>query len=122
MNQFPPVMMIPEQIAPRHILIDGARVAYGVHGTGEPVVLIHGTPSLSYIWRNVMPGLVAAGYKVHLFDLLGYGLSERPRDPVVDTSMTAQTGVLRALLDHWSLESTHLIVQFWWRHCTAVWD
>ncbi|MGB0508038.1 MAG: alpha/beta fold hydrolase, partial [Pikeienuella sp.] len=102
--------LTPEQIVPDHILINGSRVAHGVHGTGEPVVLIHGTPSSSYIWRNVMPGLFAAGYKVHLFDLLGYGLSERPRDPEIDTSMTAQTAVLRRLLDHWGLESTHLIV------------
>ena len=58
-----------------HTLINDTRIAYGVHGSGEPVVLIHGTPSSSYIWRNVMPHLVAAGYQVHVFDLLGYGLS-----------------------------------------------
>ncbi|MEH6739629.1 MAG: alpha/beta fold hydrolase, partial [Sulfitobacter sp.] len=63
-----------------HTLINNTRIAHGVHGAGEPVVLIHGTPSSSYIWRNVMPHLVTAGYQVHVFDLLGYGLSERPWD------------------------------------------
>lgn len=59
-------------------LIAGYRIAHGTHGDGEPVVLIHGTPSSSYIWRHVVPELVEAGHRVHLFDLLGFGLSERP--------------------------------------------
>lgn len=71
------------------------RIAHGTHGDGEPVVLIHGTPSSSYIWRNVVPELVEVGYRVHLFDLLGYGLSERPWDPAVDTSVSGQVPILK---------------------------
>jgi len=96
-------------IATDNVLINGTRIAHGVHGIGEPVVLIHGTPSSSYIWRNVMPPLVNAGFKVHVFDLLGYGLSERPWNPMTDTSMTAQVPVLEGLLDHWGLDTFHLV-------------
>ncbi len=96
-------------IATDNILINGTRIAHGVHGTGEPVVLVHGTPSSSYIWRNIMPSLVNAGFKVHVFDLLGYGLSERPWNPKTDTSMTAQVPILEGLLDHWGLDSIHLV-------------
>lgn len=103
-------VLSPREIAPEQALIGGHRVAYGVHGAGAPVVLIHGTPSSSYIWRNVLPGLVANGYQAHVFDLLGYGLSERPRDPAVDTSITAQVGVLQELLDLWGVERTHFVV------------
>lgn len=92
-----------------HAVIGGHRVAYGVHGAGEPVVLVHGTPSSSYIWRNVVPRLVDAGYRVHVFDLLGYGLSERPWDPAVDTSITGNVAVLDGLLDLWGLDSFHLV-------------
>ncbi|MEH6523314.1 alpha/beta fold hydrolase [Sulfitobacter sp.] len=92
-----------------HTLINNTRIAHGVHGAGEPVVLIHGTPSSSYIWRNVMPHLVAAGYQVHVFDLLGYGLSERPWDTNIDTSMTAQVPILEGLLDLWELDTFHLV-------------
>lgn len=42
----------------RHILINDARIAHGVYGDGEPVVLIHGTPSSSYIWRRTLPALL----------------------------------------------------------------
>ena len=90
-------------------LINGMRIAHGTHGEGAPVVLIHGTPSSSYIWRNILPSLVAAGFKVHVFDLLGYGLSERPRDPATDTSVTGQVPVLEGLLEVWRLTDFHLI-------------
>ena len=49
-----------------HAVIGGHRVAYGVHGAGEPVVLVHGTPSSSYIWRNVVPRLVDALSLIHI--------------------------------------------------------
>ncbi|KAF7558356.1 hypothetical protein G7046_g5794 [Stylonectria norvegica] len=98
-----------QPIATENALINGNRIAYGVYGAGEPVVLIHGTPSSSLIWRNIVPQLVKAGYKVHVFDLLGYGLSERPWDVSVDTSMTGQVAILESLLAYWKLDSTHVV-------------
>ncbi|WP_434053171.1 MAG: alpha/beta hydrolase [Roseibium sp.] len=92
-----------------HALIDNTRIAHGVHGNGEPVILIHGTPSSSHIWRNIVPPLVAAGHKVHVYDLLGFGLSERPWNPEVDTSVTGQVPILEGLLRHWKLDEFHLI-------------
>lgn len=87
----------------RHCIVDGYRIAYGVHGDGPPAVLIHGTPSSSHIWRNIVPTLTAAGRRVYVYDLLGYGSSERPWDPRVDTSVSGQVGILLSLLDHWGL-------------------
>ena len=73
-------------LTPDNVIIDGQRIAYGVYGAGIPVLLVHGTPSYSYIWRDVLPGLVDAGYRVFVYDLLGYGHSERPWDESIDTS------------------------------------
>lgn len=92
-----------------HALINNTRIAHGVHGEGETVVLIHGTPSSSYIWRNVVPPLVEAGNKVHVYDLLGFGLSERPWDPGIDTSVTGQVPILEGLLEHWTVRDFHLV-------------
>lgn len=92
-----------------HVLINDVRIAYGVYGEGAPVVLIHGTPSSSYIWRNVLPSLVDAGYRVHVYDLLGFGLSERPWDPECDTSVTGQVPVLEGLMAHWGLQRAHIV-------------
>ncbi|MFS4490160.1 alpha/beta fold hydrolase [Dietzia kunjamensis] len=102
-------------IVDRHAVIDGHRISFGVHGEGEPVVLLHGTPSSSYIWRDVVPVLTEAGYRVHVFDLLGYGLSERPRNPDVDTSITGQVAVLEGLLG--SGDSTR---STWWPTTSAA--
>lgn len=92
-----------------HALINGVRIAHGVHGQGEPVVLVHGTPSSSYIWRNVLPPLVEAGYRVHVYDLLGYGLSERPWSDTVDTSVAGQVPILEGLMTLWGLDQAHIV-------------
>lgn len=97
------------ELVNENAIVAGYRIAHGTHGDGEPVVLIHGTPSSSLIWRNVIPRLVEAGYSVHLFDLLGYGLSERPWDPAVDTSVSGQVLILEGLLSAWSLEQSHIV-------------
>jgi pimeloyl-ACP methyl ester carboxylesterase len=88
-------------------LINGWRIATGRHGEGLPVLLLHGTPAHSIIWRNVVPHLTAAGMQVHLFDLLGFGASERPLQ--ADTSVAAQSRLIGDLLDHWGLERVHLV-------------
>lgn len=78
----------------------GGTVAYEVLGDGAPVVLVHGTPSWSYLWRKVASEL-ALRFTVHVCDLLGYGTSEK-RDGQ-DVSIAAQTRMLTELLDAWGL-------------------
>lgn len=97
------------KLVPENLIVDGNRIAYGVHGDGEPIILIHGTPFFSHIWRRVLPNLVAAGFRVHVFDLLGFGHSERPQDPAVDTSVSAQLPVLLDLMRHWQLQRSHIV-------------
>jgi pimeloyl-ACP methyl ester carboxylesterase len=50
-----------------------------VFGDGPPVVLVHGTPGRSVLWRKVVP-VLAERHAVHVFDLLGFGESERRED------------------------------------------
>ena len=96
-------------LANENALIGGHRIACAAMGHGAPVVLIHGTPSSSFIWRHVAPRLVAAGHRVHLFDLLGYGASERPADPAVDTSVSGQVPILEGLMAHWGLARADIV-------------
>jgi pimeloyl-ACP methyl ester carboxylesterase len=91
----------------RHVLVDGVRLAYRDRGDGEPVVFVHGTPSLSFEWRDVVPRVEQAGYRVITYDLLGFGDSERPVDR--DTSVGAQTELLAALLDTLGVDRANLI-------------
>jgi len=99
-------MTSQEPLLNGHAVISGHRIATGIHGGGTPLVLVHGTPAYAIIWRELVPLFVGAGFHVHLYDLLGFGASERPVD--ADTSMAAQVTLLAALLDHWQLPTTHL--------------
>ena len=63
-----------------------------------PVALIQGMPSHAYIWRNVAPRFVAAGYRVFKDDLPGFGASERPLS--ADTSVGGQGPVLEAVAEN----------------------
>lgn len=56
--------------------VHGKRIAYIDEGTGEPIVLLHGNPTSSYLWRNVVPELVDSG-RVIVPDLIGQGDSEK---------------------------------------------
>src|SRR3712207_8171065 len=80
----------------------GDRVAYYAVGEGPPVVLVHGTPFSSYVCRRLSPAL-AENYRVHVFDLLGYGTSDKQEGQ--DVSLYAQGNLLARLLEHWELES-----------------
>ena len=57
-------------------VVNGKRLAYVEEGHGDPIVLLHGNPTSSYLWRNVIPELMASG-RVIAPDLIGQGDSEK---------------------------------------------
>ncbi|MEU2899692.1 alpha/beta fold hydrolase [Streptomyces sp. NPDC001273] len=90
-----------------NIVVDGVRLAYRDQGRGMPVIFIHGTPSHSYEWRDVVPHVEAGGFRAVTYDLLGYGRSERPVDR--DTSVAAQTDLLAHLLDALDIDRADIV-------------
>jgi haloalkane dehalogenase len=56
--------------------VKGKRIAYVDEGEGEPIVLLHGNPTSSYLWRNVIPELEGCG-RIIVPDLIGQGDSEK---------------------------------------------
>jgi haloalkane dehalogenase len=56
--------------------VNGKQIAYVEEGSGDPIVLLHGNPTSSFLWRNVVPELVASG-RVIVPDLIGQGDSEK---------------------------------------------
>jgi len=83
------------RIEPRAIRIDDARVVCRVAGTGPVLLLVHGMAGSAVTWRHVMPAL-AERFTVVAPDLLGQGLSDKPRG---DYSLGAHANTLRDLLD-----------------------
>ena len=84
----------------------GGLVAYDVIGSGPPVVLIHGTPFSSRVWRKIVPKLVE-NRAVYVFDLIGYGASEKREGQ--DVSLAAQGRVFAELLDYWGLNEPDVV-------------
>ncbi|MGV9899298.1 alpha/beta fold hydrolase [Streptomyces tendae] len=68
---------------------------------GRPLVLLHGTPFSSYVWRAVARSL-GRDHQVFVWDMPGYGLSEKSAGQ--DVSLGAQGRLFAELLDHWGLE------------------
>jgi haloalkane dehalogenase len=65
-----------ERYAKQHATVHGRRMAYVEVGAGDPIVFLHGNPTSSYLWRNVMPHLERAGRCIAP-DLIGMGDSEK---------------------------------------------
>jgi pimeloyl-ACP methyl ester carboxylesterase len=81
-------------------------IAWDRLGEGPPVVLVHGTPWSSWGWRRLAP-MLAERFSVHVFDLLGFGASEKRAEQ--DVSLAAHGQRLAALLDFWGLERPAII-------------
>ncbi|OEV03183.1 alpha/beta fold hydrolase [Streptomyces oceani] len=72
----------------------------------EPVVLLHGTPFSSYVWRGVARAL-AQRYRVLVWDMPGYGTSAKHAGQ--DVSLAAQGRVFSELLAHWGLTEPNVL-------------
>lgn len=60
------------------VSVDGMTIAYRAIGEGPPLLLLHGWPTSSFLWRKVMPALARAGRRVLAPDLPGFGASDKP--------------------------------------------
>ncbi len=67
--------------APHWLDHDGLRMHYVDEGAGDPVLLLHGEPTWSFLWRKIVPAVTAAGRRAVAPDLLGFGRSDKPTDP-----------------------------------------
>src|SRR6059036_2121988 len=64
----------------RRIPGSGVELAVRDEGAGPPVLLLHGFPDSSALWRHQIPALTAAGFRVVAPDLRGFGASEKPAE------------------------------------------
>jgi pimeloyl-ACP methyl ester carboxylesterase len=95
-----------------HIDNDGVDIHFEVTGDGRPVILLHGFPDSGRLWRNQVGPLVAAGFKVIVPDLRGYGTSGKPSG-VDDYSLLLLAGDVIAILDHLGVERAHVVGHDW---------
>jgi haloalkane dehalogenase len=100
------------QFEPRYREWQGLRLAHVDEGNGPPVVMLHGEPSWSYLYRRVMRPVLDAGYRCIVPDLPGFGRSDKPLD---DSwySYDRFTAAIAALLEELDLRDVTLVMQDW---------
>lgn len=94
------------------ISTNGIRLRCVVEGKGPLVVLVHGWPESWYSWRHQIGPLTAAGYRVVVPDVRGYGGSDAP-EAIEAYDMESLIGDLLGLIDHFSERQAILVGHDW---------
>ncbi len=107
------------EFAPRYLEVDDTeggtlRVHYLDEGpaAADPVLLLHGEPSWSYLYRKMIPILVAAGHRVLAPDLVGFGRSDKPTRRS-DYTYQRHVDWMQSLFDQLALDKVTLVCQDW---------
>ena len=106
--------------APQYVDVDDQdggtlRVHYLDEGPPEaaPILLMHGEPSWSYLYRKMIPPLVSAGHRVIAPDLVGFGKSDKPTEQSDYTYARHVAWMQEAIIDHLDLQHVTFSGQDW---------
>jgi haloalkane dehalogenase len=92
--------------------LDGLRLAHLDEGDGPPVLLVHGEPTWSYLWRHAIPPLLDAGFRCIAPDHAGFGRSDKP--VALDWySYDRHTALLAELVERLDLRGATVVVHDW---------
>lgn len=101
------MMNLPHSLQSKSIDVDGLSLHYLEAGEGEPILLLHGWPTSSYLWRNVMPPM-AKSNRVIALDLPAFGLSSK--NPADSYSFFYYEQVIEGFLKALGIEQIGLAV------------
>lgn len=92
--------------------IDDLRIHYLDEGSGRPVVLFHGEPTWSFLYRKVIGPLLASGHRTIAPDYPGFGMSDKPTDPNFYT-YDRHVAFMAELIERLDLRQATAVVQDW---------
>jgi len=95
--------------SPRRVEVLGSRMSFIDEGEGDPIVFLHGNPTWSYVWRNVIPHVKDLSRCIAP-DLIGMGRSEKPDIPY---RFADHARYLAAFLDALSLDRITFVIHDW---------
>src|SRR5262245_36061878 len=93
----------------RKVEVLGSQMAYVDRGVGAPILLLHGNPTSSYVWRTILPPLESLGRCIAP-DLIGMGQSDKPELPY---RFADHARYLEAFIDALCLDELTLVVHDW---------
>ena len=96
---------------PHYVEIEGLRMAYVEHGTGDPILMLHGEPTWGYLYRHMIPPLSEVG-RVIVPDQIGFGRSDKP---LADNAYSYKSFVrwMRKFIQALDLQRITLVGQDW---------
>ena len=97
---------------PHYTQVDGLRMHHVDEGAGEPIVCFHGEPTWAYLYRKMLPPLVAAGHRVVCPDYAGFGRSDKPTERGWYT-YARHVELVSAVLAGLDLQGVTVVVQDW---------
>src|SRR6201989_3004530 len=96
----------------RRVRGEGVELEVLDEGAGPPVLLVHGFPDSSHLWRHQVAALTGAGLRAIAPDMRGFGASDRPGG-VEDYRLSRAVGDLVAVLDALEVERAHVVGHDW---------
>jgi pimeloyl-ACP methyl ester carboxylesterase len=96
----------------RFIEVNGISLYVEEHGAGVPVLLMHGFPDSTRLWRNQVPFLVSNGFRVIAPDMRGFGRSGRPQEVAAYRLQNVMADVT-GLLEAFGIEAAHVVGHDW---------
>ena len=111
-SQLVPASPSTPRYTEHRIARDGVSLHVEDHGSGKPVVLLHGWPDSSYLWRNQIPFLVANGFRAIAPDQRGFGRSDRP-EGVAAYSLQNAVADLVGILDALGIDAADIVAHDW---------
>ena len=97
--------------APHYVEFEGMRMHYLDEGSGDPILLMHGEPTWSYLYRRMIPPL-SSWFRVIAPDYLGFGRSDKPLE-IEDYTYDLHVSSIKALVDRLDLRRITVVVQDW---------
>jgi len=89
--------------------IDGSSIHYIEEGSGDPILFLHGNPTSSYLWRNIIPHLTSCGRCIAI-DLIGMGKSDKPD---IDYRFVDHSKYVESFIDKMELKNITLVLHDW---------
>jgi len=97
---------------PRYTDLGGLRMAHVEHGSGPVVLMLHGEPTWSFLYRQMIPIFADSGFRAVAPDLIGFGRSDKPA-AMTDYSYAAHVSWTLAWMDAQALTDITLVCQDW---------
>lgn len=93
----------------RYVEVLGSKMHYIDEGEGDPILFLHGNPTSSYLWRNIIP-YVTDEYRAIAVDLIGMGKSDKPE---IGYTYQDHSRYLQAFISELDLEDVTLVIHDW---------